>query len=220
MPDDWRALGEALQALAQTSARRVRDVYRFQLEALLACTDAKLSIAAVEPDLEGAELSLRASSGSLGPELQDAYNDWQAVKDLHGEWRAIDEAREDGESPWEGFREAIAASGWLVDGNDLAACPALAAEAREHADPYDCWPLVATGERVADLIGEAIGQVRARAGLSIDELPDPDVSRLPDEPVLVPCDAAQELERMHALLADRLPRARLLGRIAPLLRTR
>jgi hypothetical protein len=221
--DTWRALGPALERLVAAGARAMTVEYQEHLRGALIAggveeDDPLLArVQAITPRLADGELGMRASIGLLGPRMRELHGEWRAADELHGMWRAIDEALEYIGDPWESLREELANSVRSPPEDALAALGALTAEidAMGRA-PFGTWPLVATGERRSDLIGQALTQVSERTGIARDQLlPVP--SDLDEEPVLVWTDGAQAIEALHEWMLERQGRARTLGRLVRLL---
>jgi hypothetical protein len=99
----------------------------------------------------------------------------------------------------------------------LAGLGALTAEIEAMGRaPFGIWPLVATGERRSDIIGQTLRQLSERTGIARDQFP-PVPFDLDDEPVLVLTDVAQAIEDLHEWMLERQGRARTLGRLVGLL---
>ena len=221
--DTWHALGPALERLVAAAEHAVIAAYHEHLRSVLTAGgveegDPLLTRAsALTPRLDGWGLGMQASTGALGPEMRMRHDEWREASELHRQWSALDEELEDLDDPWEGLLEDLDDRGPPTPEAAIQALGALAGElaAMGHV-PFGSWPLVATGERRSDLLGQALTQLSARAGVPREQLP-PIPFDIDDEPVLVLAPAAQAIEQVYEWMLHRQGRARLLGRLRELL---
>lgn len=221
--DTWRALGPALEHLVAAGERAIAAEYQECLRQVLFAGGVEeddplfARVQAISPSLVGGELGMRASSGLLGPRMHGLYDEWYAADQLYGMWSAIDEALEDINDPWESLREELDNHGPPLPADALAALGALTAELDAMSrSPFGTWPLVATGERRSELIGQALAQLSERTGIPRDQLPAVPAD-LDDEPVLVWTEGAQAIDALYEWILERLGRARTLSRLSHLL---
>lgn len=219
----WRALGSAFPQLVREAESDLTSAWRTQLEAHLRAggfSDSELITVMTKPTPNPLDPDFRFSAqcGAFGERIQSVVEQLALTLELQSCWQVANEEIEDdlAEEPWAAFWQSLAESRPEMPRAALETLGQLFDEATDSlADPASIWPLQATGETEAQVLGLALDQLSARVGIPRADLPP--VPLALDKPVLIFTQAAASVSEVNRWVEERAVWSRLLGRLAPLL---